>query len=577
MAQDHILINIITLIATAVFIVAIFRHFRLSPVLGYLVAGAALGDHGLRIVTFDQTKGLAEFGVVFLLFAIGLELSFERLKAMRKYVFGLGSLQVLITTLIISGTVILTFHNINAAIIIGGGLALSSTAIVLRVIEENKMQATQVGRIALSILILQDFIVVPLLVITPLLGDNATMTSSLSTVLLTSFVKAIFALFGIFICGRVFLRPIFSFISSDQDSNELAVAITLLVVLSAAFGTEYFQLSLALGAFIAGVLVAETEFRIQAEKSIYPFKSLFLGLFFMTVGMKIDVFEIYSEITLIILMSLGLIIVKTVIITILCVMFGFNRGISVYSGLLLAQGGEFAFILFGLGKENGILTEHVANILLLVVTCTMALTPLLAFAGQKIFEKIESILGRSPIQIVEYGARDLTNHVIIGGFGRVGKMIARVLEAENINYIALDVNNDIVVEEISNGFPVFKGDISSLETLQAIGAERAITVLLAINNKITIKKALKSIYSNFNHLDIIVRLKNLRQAKEFYDAGASVIIPEDYEIGLQLGGAVLKSTGVSENEINRLKSQFRAGGYTIAKKDRILIASEKDV
>jgi len=574
--ESQILVVVIMLIAAAVFVVAIFKRLNLSPVLGYLVAGAIIGDHGMKIISYEETNFLGELGVVFLLFAIGLELSIERLKSMRRYVFGLGSLQVLITVLIIGGGIVLITGNSNSAIIIAGGLALSSTAIVMQVINETKSQSMQIGRIALAILLLQDFVVVPLLVIVPLLGGDSDV--SLVSALSHSLLKAILALSVIFIAGRVLLRPLFSFISSDSgsESSELPIAVTLLVVLAASWGTEHFGLSLALGAFVSGVLVAETDFRVKAEESIYPFKSLLLGLFFMSVGMKIDVMEIYSQITTIITFCLALILLKAIIISSLCILFGFNKGVAIHAGLLLSQGGEFAFILFGLGKEYGVLEASVANILLLVVTCSMALTPLLAIIGQKFSDRIERGLGRTPEQILEYSARDLANHVIIAGFGKVGKMVATVLKAEGINYIAIDVNNDVVSEEIANGLPVFVGDASQVSNLQAVGADRALTVVLTMNNAITIKKTAKAIKANFTDVDVVVRLKDLKNCTEFYDIGVTTIIPQDYETGLQLGGAVLKSVGISEYEINRIKAQFRAGNYVVVKQDATLLESEED-
>ena len=575
--HDNILVIVITLIAAAVFVVAIFKKLNLSPVLGYLVAGAVIGDHGLKVVTYNQTSFLGELGVVFLLFAIGLELSMERLKAMRRYVFGLGSLQVLITSLIIAAGVVLTTGDSNSAIIISGGLALSSTAIVMQVINETKSQSMQVGRIALAILLLQDFIVVPLLVIVPILGGKDGSVGSLPYILGNSMLKAVLVLAIILIVGRVVLRPLFSFITPDNSENsELPIAVTLLVVLAASWSTEHFGLSLALGAFVSGVLVAETDFRVKAEESIYPFKSLLLGLFFMSVGMKIDVMEMYNQITNIITFSLALIILKALIISALCILFGFNKGVSIHAGLLLSQGGEFAFILFGLGKEYDVLDEKTSNLLLLVVTCSMALTPLLAIIGQKFAEKFEKGLGKTPNQIIEYGARDLANHVIIGGFGKVGKMVARVLEAEGINYIALDINDDIVRDEVANGLPVFKGDASLAATLKAIGGDRALTLVLTVNNEITIKKICKVVREGFMHLDLIIRLKDLKNSLELYNLGVSTIIPQDYETGLQLGSAVLKSVGISEYEINRIKGQFRAGNYVVVKQDEALHEIEED-
>ena len=574
--ESQVLVVIIMLIAAAVFVVAIFEKFNLSPVLGYLVAGALIGDNGFKVATYEQISLLGEMGVVFLLFAIGLELSIERLKAMRRYVFGLGSLQVLITGIIIAGAIVLITGDNNSAIIISGGLALSSTAIVMQVITETKSQSMQVGRIALAILLLQDFVVVPLLVIVPILGSGIAV-ESLPYILGNSLIKAVLALTVIFIAGRVLLRPLFSFISSEHnESSELPIAVTLLVVLTASWGTEHFGLSLALGAFVSGVLVAETDFRGKAEKSIYPFKSLLLGLFFMSVGMKIDVMEMYAEITTIITFCIALIILKVIIISALCILFGFNKGVAVHAGLLLSQGGEFAFILFGLGKEYGVLKEGISNILLLVVTCSMALTPLLAMIGQKFAEKIEKGLGRTPNQIIEYGARDLANHVIIVGFGKVGKMIARVLEEEGVNYIALDVNDDIVREEIANGLPVFKGDASQFDTLKALSASEALTMVITVNNEITVKKISKVVNANFDHLEIVIRVKDLKDSTELYGIGVNTIIPEDYEIGLQLGSAVLKSVGISEYEINRIKGQFRAGNYVIVKQDDTLLKIEED-
>lgn len=563
---NEFLLIVIMLIAAAVFVVATFKRLNLSPVLGYLVAGAIIGDHGLKIITFDETSFLGELGVVFLLFAIGLELSIERLKAMRRYVFGLGSLQVLITAVIIAGAVVILSGDYRSAIIIAGGLALSSTAIVMQVINETKSQSMQVGRIALAILLLQDFVVVPMLVIVPLLGGDG--VESLGAVVGGAMIKAVIALIVIFIAGRLLLRPFFAFISpGNNEGSELPIAVTLLIVLTASWGTEHFGLSLALGAFVAGVLVAETDFRGKAEESIYPFKSLLLGLFFMSVGMKIDVFEIYSNVSIIITLCIALIILKMLIISALCILFGFNRGVALHAGLLLSQGGEFAFILFGLGKEFGVLDAPKANILLLVVTCSMALTPLLAMIGQRISDRIEKGLGRTPLQIMEYGAKDLANHVIVAGFGKVGKMVGRVLEAEGINYIAIDVNDDIVREEVANGLPVFKGDASQINTLKAVGADRALTIVTAMNNEITVKKLVRSIRSKFPNLEIVVRLKDLRNSTELYELGVDTIVPQDYETGLQLGCAALKSVGIGEYEVNRIKGQFRSGNYVVVKLD----------
>jgi CPA2 family monovalent cation:H+ antiporter-2 len=206
----------------------------------------------------------------------------------------------------------------------------------------------------------------------------------------------------------------------------------------------------------------------------------------------------------------------------------------------------------------------------------MALTPLLAIIGQKLADRIEQDMGRTPVQIIEYGARDLVNHVIIVGFGKIGKTVAKVLEAEGVNYIALDLNDDIVREEIANGLPVFRGDISQQGTMEAVGARRALALILTINNEITLKKSIKAVRSAFNHLEIIVRTEDLKNCTELYDFGANSVIPQDYEMGLQLGSSALKAVGVSDYEINRIKAQFRAGNYNLIKKDDTLLETEED-
>lgn len=563
-----VLPSIVILLSVAIFIVIFFKKLRLSPVLGYFVAGAIIGDYGLKIVTYNQIHNLAEYGVVFLLFAIGLELSFERLKALRKYVFGLGSMQVIISAVMIAGGVTLfDGDGHKSAVIIGGGLAMSSTAVVLQVLQDSRREYTQVGRVAFAILLLQDFAVVPLLVIIPKLSGSE--LSSLHIDILLSILKAAIALIIIFIVGRLFFRPVFGLLSNENDSsvNELFIAATLLVALGAAFGTEYLGLSLALGAFTAGVLVAETEFQRKAEESIYPFKGLLLGLFFMSVGMTIDIREFASQINTVIMFTVGLIFVKAAIITGLCILFRFDLGVAIHSGLMLAQGGEFAFILFKLGMNENIISESTGELLLLIVTCSMALTPLLSYIGTKLEAKLDNDPDKSPNVIIEKGVRDMNNHVIIAGFGKVGKMVARVLSAEGVNYIILDLNEDNVKEEEANGFPIFKGDISQPQTLLAAGAERAMAVIITTSNTVTQKKSLKTLSHHYPELCVILRTRDLKHSSEFYDLGATIIVPEEYETGLQLGGAVLKAIGVGEFEITRLKEQFRSGNYVMAKQD----------
>ncbi|AIL66106.1 Glutathione-regulated potassium-efflux system protein KefC [Rickettsiales bacterium Ac37b] len=566
--------NILLLLAASVVVVGIFKKLNLSPVLGYFAAGAIIGVHGLNIIKTADTELFADFGVIFLLFAIGLELTFERLKAMRLYVFGFGTLQVVITSVVLGYLINMLGVNIKAAMIIGGGLAMSSTAVVLQVIAENRQQSTQVGRLSLSNLLMQDFAVVPLLVLIPLLSSN---TTNIFSALGSAFVKALIALLVIFMLGRLMLRPFFKMITSANPAktNELFVATTLLIALGAAWSTEYMGLSHALGAFVAGLLVAETEFQRQAEESIYPFKGLFLGLFFMTVGMSIDINMVVEQIGIIALCSLSLLAVKALIIIALSLIFRLSLSTSIHTGLLLSQGGEFGFILFNLAMERKLIDSEFGQLLLAVITVTMALTPLLSAIGSRIATKLEKKVPTSP-EVIYKGISDLDNHVIVIGFGRVGKMVARLLEAENVNYVAIDVDTQNVEEGCAEGFPLYAGNGAHLETLKALGIERARSVIITVDNEVTLQKTAKIISKNFPDLPVVVRSKDLSNSAQLYQAGAKIIVPETYETGLQLGGAVLKSVGISESEVSRIKNQFRAGNYILAKEPEEYIDEEYD-
>ena len=548
--------DILILLATAVIVVTIFKSLKLSPVLGYLVAGALIGPHGLNIIRSGEMGSIAEFGVVFLLFAIGLELTFERLIAMRRHVFGFGTAQVLLTGALIAVTVYYAGKDINTAIIVGGGLALSSTAIVLQVLAESGQQSSQVGRLSLANLLLQDFAVVPLLVLVPLLAQE---DASLGMALSNAFLKAIAAMVGIFIVGRLVLRPLFHVIGGLK-STELFVATILFIVLGAAWVTEHFGLSLALGAFIAGLLVAETEYQHQVEDDIIPFKGIFMGLFFMTVGMSIDLRLVVEKLNEIAILTALLISGKALVIILLCRLFRFPLGSAIHAGLLLSQGGEFAFILFSLAADQGVINPELSQVLLLLVSVSMALTPLLSLIGKKIGMGLDrrKVLTEN---IVSREVVDLEKHIIIAGFGQVGKMVAQMLTAERVSYIAIDLENDRVGEGRKEGIPVYKGDVGRLETLKALGIERATAIILTVPNEVTLKKSLKLIKEHFPSLTVIIRAQNMKYSNALKAAGASVVVPENYELGLQLGGAVLKVIGVSEYEISRLKNRFRAGEY----------------
>ncbi|KJV69287.1 cation:proton antiporter domain-containing protein [Candidatus Neoehrlichia procyonis] len=564
MHDTKYLLDIIILLSAAVIIVVVFWKLNISPVLGYFVAGTIIGSHGFHLIESSAIiNNLAEFGVVFLLFLIGIELTFDRLIAMRIHVFGFGTLQVIVSAVIIWGIARMFNIDYKGSVVIGGALALSSTAIVLQVLQEKGHQASQIGRLSIAVLLLQDFAVVPLIVMLPLLAGES--KNSITIMLLYSVLKAGVALALIFITGRLLLRPLFSTIASIK-SSEIFIATTLLIVLGAAFITENFNLSMALGAFVSGLLVAETEYRYDVEQVVLPFKKLLLGLFFMTVGMSINITLLISKLSIIILLSFLLIIIKSSIIFILCKFFRFQIASAIKAGLLLSQGGEFAFILFGLAAEKNVLSSDLAQILMMITTITMAFTPLLATLGDWISHLINKNKISFSSQELLLDTQDLDQHVVVVGFGRVGRMVARVLTAEQVHYIASDIQPHVVKNGRDEGFPVYLGNLTKLSTLESMGISRAKIIIIAINNDVTTKKIISLVAKNFPNIIIAVRLPDLTNAETYQDLGAHYLIPETCETGLQLGAVALGISGFSANAISSLKNNFRTGGYFITKK-----------
>lgn len=564
MQELGLLNEFLILLVVSIINVVLSKRLNLSPVLGYLCFGAVLGAY--RVVGEDNSvQHISEFGVVFLLFVIGLELSFDRLMQMRLHVFGFGGLQIIITTLIIS-YLLREFYvlSVEAAVVIGCALSLSSTAVVMQVLTESKRQSTQVGRLSLAVLLMQDFAVVPLLAITPMIAESS---DNLLKIIGMSGIKAFLAIILITISGRLLLRPFFRLVGTAK-SEEIYVSTTLLLVLGASYMTAKFGLSTAMGAFIAGILIAETEYRNRVEQSILPFKSLLLGLFFLLVGTSIDTNYIYSKIDEVLIFSFALIFIKASVLYLLCKLFRFRNGASIHSALLLSQGSEFAFILFSMTASQGVINQSLAQFLLVVVSITMAVTPLLSIIGRLIESKLDEQeeLDKS----MEFkGVSDLDQHVIISGFGRVGRVIAYMLYEMNYNYIAVDSDLMLVKKARSQGFPVYHGDLSNLEVLKAVGADRASCVILTMNDKTSLRAAVRAISTHFKDLPIISRAEDFKHGKGLHKLGADICVPATIETGLQMGGALLKQLGVAELEVLDLKEQFRRNDYAFTEEIEI--------
>jgi len=550
--SHHILPDVLTILSFAIIVVLIFKKLRLSPVIGYIVAGALIGPYGFNLAGYnDATKSMAEFGVVFLLFMIGLEITLERLYAMRNMIFGIGSLQFLITGTIFGIICFKLTNNMSLSLVVGLGLALSSTAIVLKILGETYQANTKAGKISLSILLLQDLAVIPLFVLIPLL--NKTGVNLFETSIAIIF-KSFLALTSIIIFGRYLLKPLLHLIASQKHSD-LFIASTLFVVLSAAWITNYTGLSLGLGAFIAGVMIAETEFQHQVKSTIDPFKGLFLGFFFITeIGMQFDLSLVADNYMHILIFTVFLIITKTFITLLICLLFKNKLSISINTALLVSQTGEFAFVIFELARKQSILTDEIFQNISLVVGLSMAITPLLAMAGKKLEDYISNKNTKKDKKTIPC----LHNLVIIVGYGRVGRTISKILAQEEVKFIAIDKDNSIVSKYFSKHNPIYYGDITNTKMLQSLPLENAASIILTMSDKKEVKKSIKIIKKFHPKINLITRAQDLshyNDIKKLHDN--QYIVPEVPETGVQMSKQILLTMGEDEETINHSLETFR--------------------
>ncbi|KAH6767421.1 K+ efflux antiporter 2 [Perilla frutescens var. hirtella] len=562
--EESSLLDMLWLLLASVVFVPIFQRIPGgSPVLGYLAAGILIGPYGLSIIrNVHATKAIAEFGVVFLMFNIGLELSVERLSSMKKYVFGLGSAQVLVTAVVVG---LLARYASGqpgpAAIVIGSGLALSSTAVVLQVLQERGESTSRHGRATFSVLLFQDLAVVVLLILIPLVSPSSSKGGvvgfqAIAEALGLAAVKAVVAISVIIAGGRLLLRPIYKQIAENRNA-EIFSANTLFVILGTSLLTARAGLSMALGAFLAGLLLAETEFSLQVESDIAPYRGLLLGLFFMTVGMSIDPKLLFSNFP-VITGTLGLLIAgKTILVALIGRLFGISIVSAIRVGLLLAPGGEFAFVAFGEAVNQGIMSSQLSSLLFLVVGISMALTPWLAAGGQLIASRFELHDVRSLLP-VESETDDLQGHIILCGFGRVGQIIAQLLSERLIPFVALDVRSDRVAYGRALDLPVYFGDAGSREVLHKIGAERACAAAITLDSPGANYRTVWALSKYFPNVKTIVRAHDVDHGINLEKAGATAVVPETLEPSLQLAAAVLAQAKLPTSEIAATINEFRS-------------------
>lgn len=546
-------------------IIPIAQRFRISPVLGFLLIGVLIGPHGIAqfasyypplawisISDGEAVHALAELGVVLLLFVIGLELSMARLWAMRRLVFGLGGTQVAVSAVAI-GLVAAAFGNSGAAsIVLGSCLALSSTAIVMQLLTESRRLSSPTGHVSFSILLLQDLAVVPILFIVGIMGTRT--EGSVLAAFSIAIVQAAVTIAAIMAAGRLVIRPLFHVVGATH-SRELFMAAVLLVVIGTAMITAMAGLSMALGAFLAGLLLADTEYKHQVEVDIDPFKGLLLGLFFMSIGMGIDPAAVAAAPVLLLLSMVGLYVLKSAIIFVLARLFATPTPVAAETALLLGQGGEFAFVVIGIAVAGGVLPTDIAQFMLIVAGLSMLVTPLMVRLARTVALRLEAqqdaadAAGDEPPSIAE--------HVIIAGYGRVGQMIGSMIGAEGVPHVAVDADSGLVAKLRREGAGVYFGDASRPEMLHRLGIDKASAMVVTMDSAAAAERIVAAVRLEQPNLPILARARDTAHALRLVAAGATKVVPETVEASLQLSESVLVVGAGLPEEAARLTVETR--------------------
>ena len=537
----------IVLLAAAVIAVPIFKRLGLGAVLGYLTAGILIGPAALGLIDdVDHILHFAELGVVLLLFIIGLELQPSRLWALRRNVFGWGSFQLFVSAALLAVAGLLLGVPLRAAVVIGFVLALSSTAFALQMLAERHELHTRHGRSAFTVLLFQDIAVVPLLAIVPLLGD-ADAGGDAGWI---AFIKGAVVLLGMVFGGRIVLRYGLRIITKT-NVREILTATALLAALGAALLAEAAGLSMALGAFIAGMLLAGSEFRHQLEADIEPFKGLLLGLFFIAVGMSVNIELVVQKPLTVVGLALGLVAIKALVLFVQGKLQGLSTQAAKNFALSIAQGGEFAFVILSIAVTALVIDSALADLLIVVVTLSMALTPVSLAIN-------DWLTGRESKPEANYETpEDEDNAVIIAGFGRFGQIIARILHAKKIHYTALDISQDQVDFVSKYGDKIYYGDASRLDLLKAANADTAKIFVLAVDNINASLKIAEIVQQHFPHLKVYARARNRKHAYQLLDLGVKMIRRETFHSAVEMAADVLQSTGVKPKAAQEVANKFK--------------------
>ena len=560
----------LVVLGTAGIIVPIVRRWGWNPIIAYLAAGALLGPLGLgsyltsvpalywfTIVDAQNVSGIAELGIVFLLFLIGLELSLDRLLTMRRLVFGLGGLQVILCTGALAGIATLLGQTAHVSLILGACLALSSTAIVIELLSDQKRLNTNAGRSTFAVLLAQDLAVIPILVFISIMGADS--EGSVMDSLLQALLQAIAALGVIVVAGRLLLRPLFRMVASAH-SSELFIAIVLFVIVGSGLIAHQAGLSMALGAFVAGLLLAETEYRRSVQATVEPFKGLLLGIFFFTVGMSIDIRVLLSQPLLLLACVAGLIAVKAVLIVGLGRLFRLSWPSTTEMALLLGPGGEFAFVGIGMAATLGLVEPRISSFVLVAVSLTMVLIPLLSLLARSLSAKLNAHKRTQDpdfTSMPEPGEK----RAIVVGYGRVGKVVCSLLREHGVSFIVTDYDVATITRERGGDQKIYYGDAADPNFLEACGLMDATGIIITIHAQDVIADIVARARQLRPDILIVSRARDAAHARKLYAMGATDAVPETIEASLQLSEATLVGLGVPTGpviaSIHAKRDEFR--------------------
>ncbi|AVV48968.1 monovalent cation:proton antiporter-2 (CPA2) family protein [Leptospira santarosai] len=549
--QDNLLATLVIFLSAAVISVPLFKKIGLGSVVGYLIGGTIIGPWGIGLITnVDSILHLSEFGVVLLLFLIGLELKPQRLWILRRPVFGLGGFQVILTFLIFFTILFFLGLEKSQAIVISISISLSSTAFALQLLGEKNELKSAHGRSAFAILLFQDLAVIPIIATLPFLAESSPDPESQGSI--KQIAIAIGTIFAVILAGRFLARPLFKLVASSGN-QEIFTALSLLIVIGISLLMDQIGLSMALGSFLGGVILADSEYRHELESNLEPFKGLLLGLFFLAVGMSINVGEVLKDPILVLFSAFALIFVKATVLFFLGKISKHSGETSLNLSVTIAQGGEFAFVILGLGVSLYILPKERADLIIAIVTLSMGLTPILGILKDKI---AESIFKKD--QNFKEDTIEEQNRVIVAGFGRFGQIIARMLFVHRIGFTALEHNPDQVNVARKFGYKIYYGDSSKLSILRSAGAEHADLFILAIQDIDSSIKVAELVKKHFPNLTIIARARNREHVFKLMELGIQIIRRDTFASALELAGETLRKLGFTDSEVEKKVKKFRA-------------------